>query len=122
MNIMKKGIVLLSLTYLFACNPSTEKKVDATMQTETIANSYGEKIEKQTGITVAALAAQMQNKAALEDMVIEAKITEVCQEMGCWMNVEKGDGTQMFIKMKDHEFFVPKDAAGKIALISGTAV
>lgn len=119
---MKNFIWALPLFLNCACNtPSTESAASKAENT-TNTNSFGEKIEMTNGISVADLNSKMNGITELDDVVIEAKITDVCQEMGCWMNVEKGDGSQMFVKMKDHEFFVPKDAAGKTALISGKAV
>jgi hypothetical protein len=50
---------------------------------------------------------------------IEALITAVCQNKGCWMNL----GSQqppMVVKFKDYGFFVPKDASGRVAIVEGT--
>lgn len=82
---------------------------------------YGEKIDDKGAITMTELAEKMHGKSTLENVKVTAKISDVCQEMGCWMNVDKGDGSVMFVKMKDHEFFVPMNAAGKTAIMSGMA-
>ena len=52
---------------------------------------------------------------------ITGKVTEVCKAMGCWIKVEKGDGTSLMVKSKDHSFFMPQDLVGKTVLIEGTA-
>ena len=52
---------------------------------------------------------------------LTGKITSVCQKKGCWMLMETGNGTTMRVKFKDYEFFVPKDCAGKTAVIEGMA-
>lgn len=83
---------------------------------------FGKKIDDKGAITMAELTEKMQGKSELRDVKVTAKITEVCQEMGCWMNVEKEDGSVMFVKMKDHEFFLPKDTAGKTVIMSGVAM
>lgn len=61
----------------------------------------------------------------LVDGVFEGKVTgkvkEVCQTMGCWMRLEKADGTSLMVKTKDHAFFMPKDILGKMVAIEGTA-
>ena len=54
------------------------------------------------------------------DVKLRGKVTEVCQEMGCWIKVqsEKGDTT---VRMKDHSFFVPLVLSGKTFVIEGLA-
>ena len=48
---------------------------------------------------------------------VEAKINSICQKKGCWMYVDLGDTTEMLVRFKDYEFFVPMDATDKIAMI-----
>ncbi len=46
-------------------------------------------------------------------------VQAVCQSAGCWMEI--GDeAKRAHIKMAGHSFFVPKDCAGKHAIIEGT--
>ncbi|MEO8147204.1 MAG: DUF4920 domain-containing protein [Bacteroidia bacterium] len=120
--IFKKIFIALAVTATLAsCNIA--KKVNAAEANATAQkdSAYGEKIDDKGAITIAELTKQMEGKTELENVKVTAKISEVCQEMGCWMNVDKGDGTTMFVKMKDHEFFLPKDAAGRTAIFSGIA-
>lgn len=43
---------------------------------------------------------------------VEGKVTAVCQNRGCWL--ELGDEAQAaHVKLQGHSFFVPKDARGK---------
>lgn len=46
------------------------------------------------------------------------RITEVCQTKGCWVMLEH-EGQVARVMMKDHSFFVPKDARGE-AVVYGT--
>jgi hypothetical protein len=50
---------------------------------------------------------------------VKGKITEVCQMMGCWMELVNGEGQNLRIKVNDGELEFPKDAAGKIAIAEG---
>ena len=50
---------------------------------------------------------------------VKGKIAEVCQEMGCWMQLVDTAGQQVRIKVKDGEIVFPKDAAGKMAVAEG---
>lgn len=56
--------------------------------------------------------------------VLRAKVDEVCQAKGCWMNIVDPSGETaeaIFVQFKDYGFFVPKDLAGKEVYIEGVA-
>ena len=55
------------------------------------------------------------------DGKIQGKVVEVCQAMGCWAKLKKEDGTTIMIKVKDHEFAMPKDIVGKTIVVEGKA-
>ena len=51
---------------------------------------------------------------------VKGKITEVCQNMGCWMAlVDAESGKTIRIKVNDGEIVFPKDGAGKMAVAEG---
>ena len=52
---------------------------------------------------------------------VKAKVTEVCKAEGCWIKVQKADGTSMMVRSKDHKFFMPENIVGKTVLIEGNA-
>src|SRR6185503_19761161 len=54
-----------------------------------------------------------------QHLVVEGRVAEVCQAMGCWIVLQDGDRT-MRVTFQDHAFFVPKDSAGRIARVEGT--
>ena len=47
------------------------------------------------------------------------RITEVCQDMGCWMVLSGEDGKFARVAMHDHSFGIPKQSTGE-ALVYGT--
>jgi hypothetical protein len=49
------------------------------------------------------------------------KVTAVCQEMGCWMELQDDSG-QAHVRMHGHTFFVPKTASGHVARVQATIV
>ena len=52
---------------------------------------------------------------------VKGQVSEVCQMMGCWMNlVDPATGKMIRIKVKDGEIVFPKDAVGKMAIAEGT--
>ena len=52
---------------------------------------------------------------------VTGKVTEVCQERGCWMKIEKANGETMMVKFKDYGFFMPKNIVGKEVVLEGEA-
>lgn len=58
------------------------------------------------------------------NVVMKAKVSEVCQAKGCWMNLVDpvaSSDESLFVKFKDYAFFVPKDIAGREVLVEGVA-
>lgn len=54
-------------------------------------------------------------------VAVKGKITEVCQMMGCWMNLlDSASGKMIRIKVNDGEIEFPKNGAGRIAIAEGT--
>ena len=82
--------------------------------------TFGQKVTADNAITVEQLVDKMKGKTGAVDVKLRGKVTEVCQEMGCWIKVqsEKGD---MTVRMKDHSFFVPLVLSGKTVVIEGLA-
>jgi hypothetical protein len=52
---------------------------------------------------------------------ITGKVAEVCQSEGCWIRLQKADGTTLLVKAKDHAFVMPKDIVGKLVVAEGEA-
>jgi hypothetical protein len=61
--------------------------------------------------------AQYQNRV----FATSGKVTAVCQEMGCWMQLEDASG-KAHVRMHGHTFFVPKTAPGHLARVQATLV
>ena len=53
--------------------------------------------------------------------LVKAKVVEVCKAEGCWIKVQKKDGTAMMVRAKDHAFLMPENIVGKTVLIEGAA-
>lgn len=102
-----KKLIIAALALLFANN----------LQAQT---SYGKEFDTNGAITMDELAAKMPDGQKTE-ATVTAKIESVCQAMGCWMKVAKSNGETMMVKMKDHKFYLPKDIAGKTAIMTGVA-
>ncbi len=54
---------------------------------------------------------------------VRGKVTEVCEKMGCWMNLaDPATNARVRIKVKDGEIVFPKEAVGKMAVAEGKFV
>ncbi len=123
---MKKLVLFAALAiFLAACSTETKNSTDSTKVETATGNfdSYGAMITPDSTIEVSTLLAEMGN-APTYDTKLKAKVTEVCQKKGCWMNVDLGNGEVMKVTFKDYAFFVPTDNAamsGKEVIMQGTA-
>ena len=51
---------------------------------------------------------------------VKGKVTEVCQNMGCWMAIVDPESNKTIrVKVNDGDIVFPKDAAGKTATAEG---
>ena len=50
---------------------------------------------------------------------VKGKIVEVCQMMGCWLDLTNDAGQKLRIKVNDGEIEFPKDGAGRLAVAEG---
>ena len=82
--------------------------------------TYGEAVDEKTAISMTELVKSMSGKEEV-NATVTGKVATVCQAEGCWLKMDKGDGTSMMVRMKDHKFFLPKDITGKTAVIAGVA-
>lgn len=82
--------------------------------------TYGEGTTADGSIAVADLESKAKDNKY--EGKVKGKVTEVCQEKGCWMKLEKGNGETVMVKFKDYGFFMPKDIVGKEVVLEGEAI
>ncbi len=105
------AIAILSMVFAYSCRPDVQ-------MTEGV-NHFGAEISPDGATDIAAGLSQLSQTDTV-DAKIEGEILEVCQAKGCWMTLNnEGMDNEIFIKFKDYAFFVPKDASGKKAIVSG---
>ena len=110
--IMRSILIVLGILLITTVSYSQEE-LSSTGQ-------FGEEIDKKGAVSVKKLPEKINDGEELETKV-KGKITGVCQAKGCWMTLDLGNDEMMRVKFKDYGFFVPKDAAGKTAIIQGIA-
>jgi len=52
---------------------------------------------------------------------LEGKIAAVCQNKGCWMEIQQGTSS-VHVTFEGYSFFLPKDAAGRDAVLEGKVI
>jgi hypothetical protein len=52
---------------------------------------------------------------------VKGKVVEVCKAEGCWIRLQKADGTTLMVRAKDHAFLMPLNIVGKTVLVDGSA-
>jgi hypothetical protein len=128
---MKPIITTLCLTLgFFAANGCQHQDhdmhahdhTDSTAVADTLPSTgtFGKTIDESGVITLASLD-NMVSPGKEVTAKVEGEIVEVCQKKGCWMTLKKDDGSTIRVTFKDYGFFVPKDAAGKRAVLEGLA-
>lgn len=116
---MKQILIFTSAILFFACG-NAEQKTEIAEEVIVEINHFGADITEDGAITPVEFLAKFNGKEALE-VKLAANIEEVCAKKGCWMVLKLGGDKNMRVTFKDYEFFVPKDAAGKLATVQGVA-
>lgn len=118
---MKKIITLFSIALIaFSCEQQATSNELTTEEKAPSSQNFGVTITEEGAIPASDLIAALEGKDSLL-IKITGKIEDVCQKKGCWMNIALDDKNSVFVKFKDYEFFVPKDAAGKEMVMEGVA-
>lgn len=120
---MKKYLVVASTVLLFACGAEEQPKheeVEVKEEIEVTITKHGADISEEGAMSAADFLAKFNGSEPME-VKLAAEIMEVCSKKGCWMMLDLGEGKEMRVTFKDYEFFVPKDAGGKFAIVEGVA-
>lgn len=124
---MKRNLLLLALSVsLMACNSGDKNQADSGEQTadstSVTESAFGAKVDESGAVSMDSLLAMVNaGNTDITSIKVVGKVTEACQAKGCWMNIDRGDGTVMRVTFKDYGFFVPKDCGGKTAVMMGRA-
>ena len=108
---MKKYILLFAAAACLAAPTPAEAK-----------KAYGKAFKVQAVQTPEQLMSKLEAQPTMQGVVVQGTIAQVCQAEGCWMKLKNSAGEDMMVKFKNHSFLVPKDIAGKNAVVYGTAM
>ena len=122
---------MVAVVALFtACDCEEENKQEAensqdshhesAVKPTTSTGNFGTTISAEEALAATELPNLLAGKETAEVKLV-GNVESVCQMSGCWMDVEIGDGEIVHVTFKDDGFLMPKDAAGKKAVIEGVA-
>jgi len=98
-------------------------EVKAAKEIKTDYASFGDKILADNALSKEAMLKKY-NALKSGDTVnvkFKTKIKDVCKKKGCWMALQLPGEKESFVKFKDYAFFVPLNASGQDAVVSGKA-
>lgn len=111
---MKKIYIFSLILIVLAANAQDKEKVPAAKGVV-----YGNVSEEKSPVSVDDLEGKLVDNAFTGQM--KGKVVEVCKAEGCWLRLQKADGSSMMVRAKDHAFFMPENIVGKTVLVEGTA-
>ncbi|MAZ28845.1 MAG: DUF4920 domain-containing protein [Cytophagaceae bacterium] len=121
-----KFIFALATLSIFSCKNAEGEKKEA--QSEEIAQVmdaelYGEDFKNLKTLSSAEMGDIYKNLKPGDTInaTFKGHVQSVCQNKGCWMQVDVGADDPVMIKFKDYGFFVPKDIAEKEVVVHGQA-
>lgn len=80
---------------------------------------YGKELSLKDKTSVSAILASPE-KFDGKKVLVEGKILNVCQGMGCWIEVSgENEEEKIMVKVEDGVIVFPKDSKGKTALVEG---
>ncbi|WP_081663348.1 DUF4920 domain-containing protein [Flavobacterium subsaxonicum] len=103
--------------------PEPVVEVKAAKEVKVDYASFGDKILADNALSKEAMLKKYNSLKAGDTVNIKfkTKIKDVCKKKGCWMALQLPGEKESFVKFKDYAFFVPLNATGQDAVVSGKA-
>ena len=107
-----------------SCKPAATP--ETTAETDGQGQSFGAGVSHpDASASFTDVMAQLDQSDSVKNVILTAKVSDVCQAKGCWMNLVDpvtGDSLNtLFVQFQDYGFFMPKDIAGREVVIEGVA-
>lgn len=80
--------------------------------------NFGAIITEENAVAVAELPGMLVDADSVA-IKLTGNIASVCQMSGCWVDLDLGNGETVHVTFEDDAFLLPKDAAGKVAVLEG---
>lgn len=115
---MKQILLAGAVVILAACGSGKTEKIEKKVEIK----AYGPvEVNPDEAISVQEMLTEFNKTKEEQEFTFEGKITEVCTNAGCWVNIDKGNGETFMVRFKDH-FTIPIDTKlGSMAFLHGIA-
>lgn len=113
------ALLTAALAGLTGCHQPTRAQHDASHGWSV----YGTLVTTQREVDPEIAASQVAEFAGSDRrVVLSGTVDAVCQTMGCWLEIGDGEGATVLVMNKDHAFFIPRNAKGRLVHAVGFAV
>jgi hypothetical protein len=113
---MRSMILLGGLLALVACQAGPQPAAEAEPFE---GEPYGEELTLTTLTHIAVILERPEDYVG-ERVMVEGRVTDVCSNMGCWMDIIGGDDSQKIqVKVDDGVIVFPEEAKGRRARVEG---
>ena len=116
-----RRVVIVATLLLAACSTDREVTPDPAASVKTplpaaTTEAYGDPLSTAAERVVLSELVKTPSRWADKTVHVEGKVTAVCQNRGCWMEIGDETGTA-HVKLGGHKFFVPRSASGRSARV-----
>jgi hypothetical protein len=108
--------LIAGLSLLVACTSYNEIKETVEIK------AFGPyEVDDSKAVSTQEMLRQFKAENGDQEFTFEGKITEVCSNAGCWVNIDRGNGETFMVRFKDH-FTIPLNTKiGSTAYLHGLA-
>lgn len=121
-NVILLGLLLVTPAFADQAEDKHHEKATASVPVEQTAsgNVYGTRMPEPmpAAVSIDTVAASVADYVG-KPMAFSGRVTEVCQNSGCWVVLAGENGRYARVNMHEHSFGVPKDTSGP-AVVYGT--
>jgi hypothetical protein len=117
--IVSAALLSVALATAAGCHPPTRAQYDANQGWSV----YGSLVPTQREVDPEITASQLAEFVGTDRrVVLSGTVEDVCQTMGCWLEIGDGEGARVLVMNKDHAFFIPRNAKGRLVHAVGFAI
>lgn len=120
---MKKNVFLtffLAAVVILSCNQPVKRESVQHDQPLPSTGTFGKQITADGAIPAQELPGMLETADTIRAK-LSGYIETSCKHSGCWMDMDLGGEKVLKVTFLNDEFVIPKDAAGKTAIIEGYA-
>ncbi len=99
--------------------PVAEARVEPASEGEGDDRVFGEAPSADRELTPLSAIAANPERYAGQTVKTEGEISQVCQRMGCWMELRAEGVEPLMVPMAGHSFFLPRDVTGSEVVVEG---